>query len=46
MFLKGVADVLCDACAEMKWNEPTLIQREALPVALQGKWNYISVTVA
>jgi len=34
---QGVADVLCEACEEMKWTQPTVIQREALPVALQGE---------
>ncbi|XP_033119042.1 probable ATP-dependent RNA helicase DDX47 [Anneissia japonica] len=33
----GLVDVLCEACAELKWKSPTKIQREAIPVALQGK---------
>lgn len=32
----GVVDVLCEACEQLKWKTPTKIQREALPVALQG----------
>jgi ATP-dependent RNA helicase DDX47/RRP3 len=30
-------DVLCAACEQLKWKEPSKIQREAIPVALQGK---------
>ncbi|GAV02573.1 hypothetical protein RvY_13118 [Ramazzottius varieornatus] len=33
----GVVDVLCEACAALGWNTPTKIQRETLPVALEGK---------
>ncbi|KAL3176006.1 hypothetical protein MRX96_010714 [Rhipicephalus microplus] len=33
----GVVDVLCEACEQLKWKAPTKIQREALPVALQGR---------
>ncbi|XP_071813230.1 probable ATP-dependent RNA helicase DDX47 [Apostichopus japonicus] len=33
----GVVDVLCDACEKLKWKHPSKIQREALPLALQGK---------
>ncbi|XP_050536679.1 probable ATP-dependent RNA helicase DDX47 [Daktulosphaira vitifoliae] len=33
----GVTDVLCETCKSLKWNEPTKIQKEAIPVALQGK---------
>ncbi|XP_056017700.1 probable ATP-dependent RNA helicase DDX27 [Ostrea edulis] len=32
----GVVDVLCEACEQLKWKAPTKIQREAIPVALQG----------
>ncbi|XP_075220014.1 putative ATP-dependent RNA helicase DDX47 isoform X2 [Lycorma delicatula] len=32
----GVSDVLCEACAALKWKTPTKIQKEAIPVALQG----------
>lgn len=28
---------LCDACEQLKWTKPSAIQREALPVALQGR---------
>ncbi|PIK61729.1 vasa-like gene-2 [Apostichopus japonicus] len=35
--MKGVVDVLCDACEKLKWKHPSKIQREALPLALQGK---------
>lgn len=33
----GVVDVLCEACSELKWKNPSKIQKEAIPVALQGK---------
>uniref|UniRef100_A0A2R5LCR3 RNA helicase n=1 Tax=Ornithodoros turicata TaxID=34597 RepID=A0A2R5LCR3_9ACAR len=33
----GVVDVLCEACEQLKWKTPSKIQREAIPVALQGK---------
>ncbi|XP_028159841.1 probable ATP-dependent RNA helicase DDX47 [Ostrinia furnacalis] len=33
----GVVDVLCEACTELKWKNPSKIQKEAIPVALQGK---------
>lgn len=33
----GVTDVLCEACEKLKWSTPSKIQREAIPVALQGK---------
>ncbi|XP_073247363.1 probable ATP-dependent RNA helicase DDX47 [Porites lutea] len=33
----GVVDVLCEACQKLGWKSPTKIQREAIPVALQGK---------
>ena len=32
----GVCAELCEACEQLKWKKPTFIQREALPVALQG----------
>ncbi|KAK3091511.1 hypothetical protein FSP39_020346 [Pinctada imbricata] len=32
----GVVDVLCEACERLKWKSPSKIQREAIPVALQG----------
>lgn len=32
-----MVDVLCEACSQLKWKAPTKIQREAIPVALQGK---------
>ncbi len=34
---KGVVDVLCEACEKLKWKQPTKIQKEAIPVALEGK---------
>lgn len=37
IFLQGLNDVLCEACAELKWKAPSKIQREAIPLALQGK---------
>ncbi|XP_052753171.1 probable ATP-dependent RNA helicase DDX47 [Galleria mellonella] len=33
----GVVDVLCEACEELKWKQPSKIQKEAIPLALQGK---------
>ncbi|GFG31477.1 hypothetical protein Cfor_11956 [Coptotermes formosanus] len=33
----GIVDVLCEACEQLKWNLPTRIQKEAIPVALQGR---------
>ncbi|KAK3924912.1 putative ATP-dependent RNA helicase DDX47 [Frankliniella fusca] len=33
----GVTEVLCKACEQLKWKVPSKIQREAIPVALQGK---------
>ncbi|KAG8182407.1 hypothetical protein JTE90_018298 [Oedothorax gibbosus] len=33
----GVVDVLCEACEQLKWKSPTAIQKEAIPVALQGR---------
>jgi len=34
---QGLNDTLCQACEELKWKAPSKIQREAIPVALQGK---------
>ncbi|XP_017043880.1 probable ATP-dependent RNA helicase DDX47 isoform X1 [Drosophila ficusphila] len=33
----GLNETLCQACDELKWKAPSKIQREAIPVALQGK---------
>ncbi|RZC40290.1 ATP-dependent RNA helicase DDX47 [Asbolus verrucosus] len=33
----GLVDVLCKACEQLKWKEPSKIQKESIPVALQGK---------
>ncbi|ENN77964.1 probable ATP-dependent RNA helicase DDX47 isoform X1 [Dendroctonus ponderosae] len=33
----GLVDVLCKACEQLKWKTPSKIQRESIPVALQGK---------
>ncbi|KAJ8939144.1 hypothetical protein NQ318_010899 [Aromia moschata] len=33
----GLVDVLCKACEQLKWKEPSKIQRESIPLALQGK---------
>lgn len=33
----GVCSELCQACEQLKWLRPTSIQKEALPVALQGR---------
>ncbi|XP_030058942.1 putative ATP-dependent RNA helicase DDX47 [Microcaecilia unicolor] len=33
----GVTDVLCEACEQLGWKQPTKIQLEAIPLALQGR---------
>uniref|UniRef100_A0A182RQ57 RNA helicase n=1 Tax=Anopheles funestus TaxID=62324 RepID=A0A182RQ57_ANOFN len=33
----GLMDTLCQACRGLKWKAPSKIQREAIPLALQGK---------
>ncbi|XP_023291880.2 probable ATP-dependent RNA helicase DDX47 isoform X1 [Lucilia cuprina] len=33
----GLNDTLCKSCEELKWKAPSKIQKEAIPVALQGK---------
>ncbi|EDW80271.1 uncharacterized protein Dwil_GK21047 [Drosophila willistoni] len=33
----GLNETLCQACEELKWKAPSKIQKEAIPVALQGK---------
>ncbi|XP_054707603.1 probable ATP-dependent RNA helicase DDX47 [Uloborus diversus] len=33
----GVVDVLCEACDQLKWKNPTAIQKEAIPIALEGQ---------
>ncbi|XP_048242889.1 probable ATP-dependent RNA helicase DDX47 isoform X2 [Haliotis rufescens] len=33
----GIVDVLCEACEQLKWKVPTQIQKESLPIALDGK---------
>uniref|UniRef100_A0A182Q3X7 RNA helicase n=1 Tax=Anopheles farauti TaxID=69004 RepID=A0A182Q3X7_9DIPT len=33
----GLVDTLCQACRGLKWKAPSKIQREAIPLALQGK---------
>ncbi|XP_053325044.1 probable ATP-dependent RNA helicase DDX47 [Spea bombifrons] len=33
----GVTDVLCDACEQLGWKQPTKIQIETIPIALQGR---------
>ncbi|XP_073822335.1 probable ATP-dependent RNA helicase DDX47 [Musca autumnalis] len=33
----GLNETLCKACEELKWKAPSKIQKEAIPVALQGK---------
>lgn len=29
--------MLCETCESLKWSVPTKIQKEAIPIALQGK---------
>ena len=36
LFFQGVVDVLCQACERLGWKNPTKIQKEAIPVALEG----------
>ena len=43
--VQGVVDVLCEACQAMKWATPTPIQKEALPVAFQGRCRCVCVYV-
>ena len=33
----GVVDPLCDACTSLGYQTPTAIQRESIPIALEGK---------
>ncbi|KAK6637723.1 hypothetical protein RUM44_008145 [Polyplax serrata] len=33
----GIVDVLCQTCENLKWKAPTKIQREAIPVTLEGR---------
>ncbi|EME41279.1 hypothetical protein DOTSEDRAFT_73630 [Dothistroma septosporum NZE10] len=33
----GVIDQLCDACANLGFTKPTAIQKESIPIALEGK---------
>ncbi|CAH3169686.1 unnamed protein product [Pocillopora meandrina] len=39
----GIVDVLCEACQQLGWKSPTKIQREAIPVALQGSNDIIGL---
>lgn len=32
-----MVDVLCQTCENLKWKAPTKIQREAIPLTLQGR---------
>lgn len=34
----GVSEELAKACEDMKWPRPSKIQREAIPVAISGKF--------
>lgn len=36
-YFQGLVDALCKACEQLKWKAPSKIQRESIPVALQGK---------
>uniref|UniRef100_A0A1A9WKS2 RNA helicase n=1 Tax=Glossina brevipalpis TaxID=37001 RepID=A0A1A9WKS2_9MUSC len=33
----GLNETLCKACEELKWKTPSRIQKESIPLALQGK---------
>ena len=43
--IQGVVDVLCEACELLKWKNPTKIQRESIPVALESKLNMFVVLI-
>ena len=36
-FFQGVTEVLCEACERLKWKTPTPIQKESIPLALEGR---------
>ncbi len=38
---QGLRSELCEACELLKWKAPTPIQKEAIPMALQGLKNYL-----
>lgn len=33
----GLVDVLCQAARSLGWKNPTKIQKESIPVALEGR---------
>ena len=33
----GINESLCEACERLGWKMPTKIQKEALPIALEGR---------
>jgi superfamily II DNA/RNA helicase len=33
----GITKVLCEAVSKLNWKSPTVIQQQAIPVALSGK---------
>ncbi|KAM9327010.1 putative ATP-dependent RNA helicase DDX47 [Gastrophryne carolinensis] len=33
----GVTDVLCETCEQLGWKQPTKIQIESIPIALEGR---------
>jgi ATP-dependent RNA helicase DDX47/RRP3 len=33
----GLVDVLCEAAKSLGWKHPTKIQKEAIPIALEGR---------
>jgi ATP-dependent RNA helicase DDX47/RRP3 len=33
----GIVDVLCEAAKSLGWKNPTKIQKEAIPIALEGR---------
>lgn len=35
--MQGIVDILCKSCENLKWSAPTKIQREAIPVTLEGR---------
>jgi hypothetical protein len=46
---KGIVDILCEACEQLQWKSPSKIQKEAIPVALQGtvpySLKYVALTI-
>jgi len=37
MYNQGVVEQLCEACNQLGWKTPTAIQKESIPLALEGE---------